>query len=210
VGPDEQLLGVVVHSGLVLGRSRNVVVAVRRMTAFPAGLALDAVVLARDVQAEAAGRRAHAAAAHRRATETAQREDEASAAQENIAAAQREGAAAAERHHTVQQARIQRRYLPSFDEGDLLRLGVTTPAAGVRWLDAYRSTSSQAEDHYRLEVAYWLTPLPTDGLFTLVCAWPEIGLADTETNIILPDLAVRAAEAFALWDFAEDPEAPPP
>lgn len=77
MGPDAELLGVVVHSGLVLGRTKNVVVAVRRITAFPAGLALDTVVLARDIHAEAAGRRAHAVAAHRRAAETAQREDEA-------------------------------------------------------------------------------------------------------------------------------------
>lgn len=207
MGPDEQLLGVVVHSGLVLGRSKNVVVAVRRITAFPAGLSLDTVVLAREIQAEAAGRRAHAAAAHRREAETAQREDEAAAEQDSAAAAQREGTAAAERHHALQQARIQRRYLPSFDEGDLLRLGLTTPGGEVRWLDAYGWTSTLGEDHYQLEASYWLTPLPADGLFTLVCAWPEIGLSETETNIILPDLAVHAAEAFALWDFAEDPEA---
>jgi hypothetical protein len=200
LGPDEQLLGVVVHSGLVLGRTENVVAAVRRITAFPAGLALDTVVLARDVHAEAAGRREHAAAAHRRAAETAQREDEAAAEQENMAAARREGAAAAERQHELEQARIRRRYLPSFDEGDLLRLGTSTPAGEVRWLDAYGSTSTETEDHYRLEASYWLTPLPADGLFTVVCGWPEIGLPETETDIILPDLAVRAAEAFALWD----------
>jgi hypothetical protein len=210
LGPDEQLLGVVVHSGLVLGRSRDVVAAVRRITAFPTGLALDTVVLARHIHAEAAGRRAHAAAAHRRASETAQREDEAAAEQESVAAVQREGAAAAERHHAIRQARIERRYLPSFDEGDLLRLGVSTPGAEVRWLDAYGSTSAGTEDHYRLEASYWLTPLPVDGLLTLVCGWPEIGLPETETDLILPNLAVRAAEAFALWDVAEDPEAPPP
>jgi hypothetical protein len=99
---------------------------------------------------------------------------------------------------------IERRYLPSFDEGDSLRLGVTTPAGEARWLDAYASSSSETEGHYRLEVAYWLPPLPVDGLLTLVCAWPEIGLPETQTNLILPDLAVRAAEAFPLWDFAED------
>jgi hypothetical protein len=210
VGPDEELLGVVVHSGLVLGRSKNVVVAVRRITAFPTGLVLDTVVLARDVHAEAAGRRAHVAAAHRQATETAQRQDEAAAAQDTMAAAQREGTAAAERHHALQQARIERRHLPSFDEGDRLRLGVTTPAGERRWLDAYGSTSIDSEDLYRLEASYWLTPLPADGLFTLVCGWPEIGLRETETDIILADLAARAAEASALWDFADDSEAWPP
>jgi hypothetical protein len=209
LGPDEEFLGVVVHSGLVLGRSKNVVVAVRRITAFPTGLALDTVVLARDIHAEAAGRRAHAAAAHRQATEAAQRQDEAAAAQDTMAAAQREGTAAAERHHALQQARIERRHLPSFDEGDRLRLGVTTPAGERRWLDAYGSTSTEGEDLYRLEASYWLTPLPADGLFTLICGWPEIGLPETETDIILADLAVHAAEAFPLWDFAEDPEALP-
>jgi hypothetical protein len=196
LGPDEELLGVVVHSGLVLGRSKDVVVAVRRITAFPGGLALDTVVLARDIHAEAAGRREQAASAHRRAAEMAQREDE--------AAAQREGTTAAERHHTLQQAMIERRYLPSFAENDRLRLGVTTPAGQARWLDAYASSSSKREGHYRLEAAYWLTPLPVDGLLTLVCGWPEIGLPETQTDLILPELAVRAAAAFALWDFAED------
>jgi hypothetical protein len=74
-------------------------------------------------------------------------------------------------------------------------------------LDAYASTSSGTEDSYRLEAAYWLTPLPVDGLLTLVCAWPEIGLPESQTDIVLPDLAVRAAETFSLWDFTEDAEA---
>jgi hypothetical protein len=206
MGPHDELLGVVIHSGLVLGRSRNVVAALRRITAFPAGLALDTVVLARDVHAQAAGRRAQAASVSRVAAAMAQRDDEAAAQHDSEAAARREGTAAAERHHALQQAMIERRYLPSFDEGDLPRLGITTPAAETRWLDAYASASSQAEDHFRLEAAYWLTPLPADGLLTLVCAWPEIGLPQTQTDIILPDLAVRAAETFSLWDVAEGPE----
>jgi hypothetical protein len=207
MGPDEELVGVVVHSGLVLGRGRDVVVAIRRITAFPSGLALDTVVLARDIHAEAAGRREQAASAHRRAAEMAQREDEAAAQQDSQAAAQREGPAARERHHALKQAMIERRYLPSFGEGDSLRLGATTPAGEARWLDAYASSSSRTEGHYRLEAAYWLTPLPVDGLLTLACAWPEIGLPETQTDLILPDLAVRAAEAFPLWGFAEDADA---
>ena len=204
MGPDEELLGVVVHSGLVLGRSKDVVIAVRRITAFPSGLALDTVVLARDLHAEAAGRREQTASAHRRAAEMAQREDEAAAQHDSETAAQREGSVAAERHHALQQAMIERRYLPSFDESDSLRLGVTTPAGQARWLDAYASSSSKREGHYRLEAAYWLTPLPVDGLLTLVCGWPEIGLPETQTDLILPELAVRAAAAFPLWEFAED------
>jgi hypothetical protein len=206
MGPDDELLGVVVHSGLVLGRSKNVVAALRRITAFPTGLALDTVVLARDIHAQAAGRRQHAATTHRQAAATAQQEDEAAAQHDSEAAAQREGTAAAERQLALQQAMIERRYLPSFDEGDLLRLGVATPAAETRWLNASGSTSSEAENDYRLEVAYWLTPLPLDGLLSLVCAWPEIGLPASQTDIILPDLAVRAAEAFSLWDVAEEPK----
>ena len=93
------------------------------------------------------------------------------------------------------------------DHDDVLRLGITTPAGQVQWLDAFESTSSETEDHYRLEAAYWLTPLPVDGLLSLVCAWPEIGLPETQTDIILPDLAVRAAETFPLWDAAEDSQA---
>ena len=206
MGPDGELLGVVVHSGLVLGRSRDVVAAVRRITAFPGGLALDTVVLARDIHAEAAGRREHAATTHRRAAETAQREDKAAAQHDSQAAAPWEGTAAAERHQARTSAIIERRYLPSFDEADLLRLGIATPAGAALWLDAYESSSSKTEDHYRLETAYWLTPLPVDGLLTLVCAWPEIGLAETRTDIILPELAVRAAETFPLWAFAGDAE----
>jgi hypothetical protein len=205
--PDEVLLGVVVHSGLVLDRRRDVVAAVRRITAFPQGLVLDTVVLARDIHAEAADRRQLAATAHRRAAETAQQEDEAAAQHDSGSAVQREGSAAAERHHALQQAMIERRYLPSFDEGDILRLGVTTPAGEAQWLDAYASTRTASDDHYRLEAAYFLTPLPMDGLLTLVCSWPEIGLPETQTDIILPDLAVRAAETFPLWDAAEDSEA---
>jgi hypothetical protein len=207
MGPEGELLGVVVHSGLVLHRRKDVVAALRRITAFPGGLALDAVVLARGVHAQAAGRRQHAATAHRREAATAQRNDEAAAEHDSEAAARREGAAAAERHHALQQARIERRYLPDFDEGDVLRLGITTPAGEARWLDAYGSSSSETEDRYRLEIAYWLTPLPVDGLLSLVCAWPEIGLPETRTDIILPDLAVRAAEAFPLWDVAEESQA---
>ena len=206
MGPDGELLGVVVHSGLVLGRSKDVVAAVRRITAFPGGLALDTVVLARDIHAEAAGRREHAATTHRRAAETAQREDTAAAQHDSQAAAQWEGTAAAERHQARTAAIIERRYLPSFDEADLLRLGIATPAGAALWLDAYESSSSKTEDHYRLETAYWLTPLPVDGLLTLVCAWPEIGLPETRTDIILPELAVRAAETPPLWAFAEDAE----
>jgi hypothetical protein len=206
LGPDAEMLGVVVHSGLVLGRSRNVVAALRRITAFPGGLALDAVVLARGIQAEAAGRRAHTATAHRRAAEMAQQEDEAAARHDSEAATRREGPSAAERHHLLKQSMIERRYLPEFEEGDLLRLGLATPAAETQWLDTYGSTSSEAEDRYRLEAGYWLTPLPADGLLALVCSWPEIGLLETRTDLILPDLAVRAAETFTLWDFAEDAE----
>jgi hypothetical protein len=205
MGPDEGLLGVVVHSGLVLGRSQDVVAAVRRITAFPDGLVLDTVVLAREVHAEAAGRREHAASAHRRAAELAQRDDEAAARHHSETAARRRGAAAAERHHLQQQARIERRYLPSFDEGDLLRVGAATPEGATRWLNAYGSTSSETGDRYRLEATYWLAPLPAEGLLTLVCAWPEIGLPETQTDLILPDLAVRAAEAVPLWDLPEGP-----
>lgn len=200
MGPDEELLGVVVHSGLVLGRSDDVVAAIRRITAFPSGLALDTVVLARDIRAQAAGRREHAATAQRRAAETAQQLDEAAAQYDSGTEAQRDGPAAADRHHALKQAMIERRYLPSFDRGDRLRLGVATPAGQTQWLDAYGSTSSATEDRYRLEATYWLMPLPVDGLLSLICSWPEVGLPETQTDLLLPDLAVRAAETFRIWD----------
>src|SRR4029450_4192146 len=104
MGPDDELLGVVVHSGLVLGRRKDVVAALRRMTALPTGLILDTGVLARGIHAQAAGRRQHAAPAQRRAAAAAQREDEAVAQHDSEAAAQREGVAAAERHHTAPEA----------------------------------------------------------------------------------------------------------
>jgi len=49
-----------------------------------------------------------------------------------------------------------------------------------------------------------MTPLPRDGLLTLACAWPEIGLPEALTDVVLPDLAVRAAGVRSLWDLAED------
>jgi hypothetical protein len=204
MGPDEELLGVVVHSGLVLARSDGVVVALRRITAFPAGLSLDAVVLARGVHAEAAGRREREATAQRRAGTSAQQAEEAAAKRDREAAAKWEGVAAAGREHARQQAMIERRYLPSFDKGDTLRLGVSAPTGETRWVDAYEAASSGAEDRFRLEACYWLAPLPEDGFLALVCAWPEIGLPETRSDIILPDLAVRAAATFPLWDAGGD------
>jgi hypothetical protein len=37
---------------------------------------------------------------------------------------------------------IERRYLPSLDQGASLRLGITTPAGQALWLDAHESTNS--------------------------------------------------------------------
>jgi hypothetical protein len=203
--PDVELLGVVVHSGLVLGHGADVVAALRRITAFPAGLSLDAVVLGRDVHAEAARRREREAAAQQEAGATARRDAEAVAQQERQDAARWEGGAAARREFLRQRAVIERRSLPEFDQSDTLRLGVVTPSGDAQWLDAYQSTSSGAEDRYQLEASYWVTPLPREGLLTLVCAWPEIGLSETLTDVILPNLAARAAETRRLWDAANSP-----
>jgi hypothetical protein len=202
--PDEELLGVVVHSGLVLARSQDVVAALRRITAFPAGLSLDAVVLARAVHAEAADRREREATTQRRTQAAEQREREATAQQESKAAAQWQGMAAAERERLRKRAITEQRYLPQFEQGDILRLAILGPAGDAQWLDAYQAISSSTEARYRLEASYWVTPLPRDGLLTLVCAWPEIGLPEALTDVVLPDLAVRAAGAWALWDVAED------
>jgi hypothetical protein len=202
--PEEELLGVVVHSGLVLARSQDVVAALRRITAFPAGLSLDAVVLAREVHAEAADRREREASIRRTTQAVERRAREATAQQESKAAAQREGAAAAERERLRKRAITEQRSLPQFEEGDTLRLAVLGPAGDAQWLDAYQATNSSTKARYRLEASYWVTPLPRDGLLTLVCAWPEIGLPEALTDVVLPDLAVRAAGAQALWDVAED------
>jgi hypothetical protein len=67
---------------------------------------------------------------------------------------------------------IERRYLPSFDEGDVLRLGITTSAGEALWLDAYELSSSETEGQYRLEAAYWLTPLPVRNRQILWIAGP--------------------------------------
>jgi hypothetical protein len=181
-----------------------VVAALRRITAFPAGLSLDAVVLARAVSAEAANRREREATTQREAEVAGRREREATAQQESTAAAQWEGTAAAERERLRKRAITEQRSLPRFEEGDTLRLAVLTPAGDARWLDAYQSTSSRTEDRYRLEASYWVTPLPRDGLLTLACSWPEIGLPEALTDVVLPDLAVRAVGTRALWDVAED------
>jgi hypothetical protein len=203
--PDEELLGVVVHSGLVLARGTDVVAALRRITAFPAGLSLDAVVVARDVHAEAAGRREREVAADQEAEAAARRDDEAAAQQQRQDAARWEGEAAADRELLRRRAAIERRSLPEFDKSDTLRLGLVTPSGAAQWLDAYQLTSSGDEDRYRLEASYWVAPLPRAGLFTLVCAWPEIGLSETLTDLILLDLAAKAAETRRLWEAANGP-----
>jgi hypothetical protein len=205
MSPDDELLGVVIHSGLVLARGADVVAALRRITAFPAGLSLDAVVVARDVHAEAAYRREREAAAQQEAGAAARRDAEAAAQQERQDAAQWEGEAAAGREFLRRRAVIARRSLPEFDASDTLRLGVVTPSGDAQWLDAYQLTSSGAEDRYQLEASYWVTPLPREGLLTLICAWPEIGLSETLTDVILPNLAARAAETLRLWDAANSP-----
>jgi hypothetical protein len=202
--PDEELLGVVVHSGLVLARNQDVVAALRRITAFPTGLSLDAVVLARKVHAEAADRREREAMTQRRTHAAERREREDMAQEESDAAAQWEGTAAAERKRLRRRAGTEQRYLPRFEAGDTLRLAVLTPARDALWLDAYQGTSSSTEGRYRLEASYWVTPLPRDGLLTLACAWPEIGLPEALTDVVLPDLAIRAAGIRSLWDLAED------
>jgi hypothetical protein len=198
--PDEELLGVVVHSGLVLARGADVVAALRRITAFPAGISLDAVVVAREVHAEAAGRREREVAAQQQAGAAARRGAEAAAQQQRQETARWEGDAAADRELLRRRAVIERRSLPEFDVSDTLRLGVATASGAARWLDPYQSTSSGGEDRYRLEASYWVTPLPREGLLTLACAWPEIGLAETLTDLILPDLAAKAAGTRRLWD----------
>jgi hypothetical protein len=204
MGPDEELLGVVVHSGLILARGAGAVVALRRITAFPAGLSLDATVLARDVHAEAAGRRERQAMALREAEAAARQEDEATAQQETEAAAEKEGQSAAERAHARKQAMIQWQHLPRFGEGDTLRLAVLTRGGATRWLDAYQSASSSRDGRYRLEASYWAAPLPDEGLLTLACAWPEIGLPETQSDVVLPDLEARAAETRPLWTSPQD------
>jgi hypothetical protein len=197
--PDEKLLGVVVHSGQVLVRGAGAVAALRRITAFPDGLSLDATVVALDVHAEAAGRREREAAAHRREEAMARQELEATAQQERAKLIGKESMAAANRAHLRRQAEIERDYLPRFDEGDTLRLAVVTRGGGLQWLDADRVVSSITDDRYRLDASFWTSPLPDDGLLTLACAWPEIGLPETMTDVVLPDLAARAAEAKELW-----------
>ena len=197
--PDEELLGVVVHSGLVLARSQDVVAALRRITAFPTGLSLDAVVLAREVHAEAAGRRERLATTQRR---TAADGGASAAGQEESDSAQWKARGRNERLR--KRASTEQRSLPQFEVGDTLRLAVLPPGRDAQWLDAYQGTSSSTEERYRLEASYWVTPLPRDGLLTLACAWPEIGLPEVLTDVVLPDLAIRAAGVRSLWDLAED------
>ena len=200
--PNEELLGVVVHSGLVLARSQHVVAALRRITAFPAGLSLDAVVLAREVHAEAAIRRERQATIHREAQAVERREREGPAQQQGEATPL-EGTAAAERDRLRKRVMMDQRSLPHFGEGDMLRLAVASPAGQSQWLDAYQSSSDSTQRFFRLEASYWVTPLPRDGLLTVVCAWPEIGLPEGLSDIALPELAVRAVAARSLLD-AED------
>jgi hypothetical protein len=195
VKPDEELLGIVVHSGLVLASDKGVVAALRRITAFPAGLSLDAVVLARDVHAEAATRREHQATAQRAAEAGAQEDDD------DVVRWEREAAAPPD--HLHKQATIEPPHLPRFGRGDELRLAVLTRGDEPQSLHPYQASSSGNDTHYRFEASYWAAPLPVHGLLTLVCAWPEVGLGETVTDILLPDLALRAAGARSLWELAQ-------
>ena len=202
--PDEELLGVVVHSGLILVKGSGAVAALRRITAFPDGLSLDATVVALDIHAEAAGRREREATVQRLEEAVARQELEATARQEHWDLLEKEGKAAAERAHQRRRAMIERRSLPRYDEGHALRVAVLTRGGDTdwgetKWLDPYQSTSSSSQDRYRLEASFWTSPLPAVGLLTLACAWPEIGLPETMTDVVLPDLAARAAEAKPLW-----------
>ena len=61
--------------------------------------------------------------------------------------------------------------------------------------------SPKTPDEIQADVAAAMSGSTKDGLLTLVCGWPEIGLPETQTDLILPELAVRAAAAFALWGF---------
>jgi hypothetical protein len=180
------------------------VAALRRITAFPDGLALAATVAAVDVHAEAAGRRERQAVAQRAAEAVAREELETSAQHETAAMAGKEGPAAVERDRLRRQARIEQSFLRRFDGGDTLRLAVLTREGERRWLDPYESTSSSEEDRYWLEASFWTSPLPEEGLLTLACAWPEIGLPDTTTDVLLPDLAARAAACQPLWSVPKD------
>jgi hypothetical protein len=103
------------------------VAAIRRITAFPAGLSLDTVVLARKVHAEAAHRWENEATTQREAEVIDKREREAAAQQESKARSAVGGTAAAERERLRKQARTEQRYLPQFQEGDTLRLAMLTP-----------------------------------------------------------------------------------
>ena len=189
------------HSGLVLARGQDVVAALRRITAFPAGLSLTRLSCARAVHAEAADRRSEAAT--QREVEVAERrEREATAQQESTAAARWK--APQPLNERLRKRGQNRAAVPAPVRGGRhASLAVLGPAGDARWLDAYQATSSSTEEQYRLEASYWVMPLPRDGLLTLVCAWPEIKLPEAPTDIVLPDLAVRAAGAQAL-DVAEE------
>ena len=202
---EEELLGVVVHGGLVLARNEGAVAALRRITAFPTGLTLDAVVLARGIHAEAARRRHHEAVVEQAAKAESRREHEATAEHDREALAQRRGPAAVGRERSRAQELIERGDLREFDEGDVLRLGVLAPRDVTRWLDVQDIRRVESAEQLRLEASYWLAPLPEDGLLTVACAWPEIGLDLSLTDLFLADLRQRAAGVRSLWDASQGP-----
>jgi hypothetical protein len=167
--PPDELIGVVVHQGVLLARGDSIAVGLRCVTAFPTGLALAVAVRGRERAAQLAHARQHAE------LERLQRAEQASM-----------------RHHP-----------DPFDADDLTGLQLAAldqDEQPQRLLMAGGETS--IGDDYSGDVTYFISPLPRDGTLTLVCSCPELGLAETRTQLELPDLAARAAGAFSLWDSA--------
>ena len=59
---------------------------------------------------------------------------------------------------------------------------------------------------------FFLSPLPTGGDLTVVCAWPSRGVAETQTRIpaqLITDATTRIVELWPWEDFPDEPPEPP-
>ncbi|PRY12493.1 hypothetical protein [Kineococcus rhizosphaerae] len=51
--------------------------------------------------------------------------------------------------------------------------------------DASRSSGGGGEDSFDLDAGYWVDRVPSDGRLTVTVSWPQAGLPETRTDLVL-------------------------
>jgi len=71
-------------------------------------------------------------------------------------------------------------------------------------------SGSGGGDERKVDVSFWLWPLPSQGDLTLVCAWPSRGIAETHTVLPAEAIATASAAVQELWPWQPPTEHEPP